>query len=472
MKKTFTSYILALAMMVMLPFNANAETTPTDDPNFAKINGIVQEMLGLWDEGAYKNALGLLDQAMAYDMTMIAADVRQSLLKVKTGIEGTANFQVDLMPGITSGLFTVTDGKWTKVNDADQLRMTFPDKNGNECVLTATVSGEKKELLVPVTDDDADDFLSRYGKMLASLLGIPLDKVKGYVTGVKKVTVTMPEKTNVVLTQGGRTVMDASVGIDLTSFTDQLDGLLVNSSFSFAKSTGNGFFTLSLSQTGYKPGFGANIDFAAKDGDQTLMTVKLSMPGTFTGINLSTMDFGINAISLEVDVNGKAKAVGKLTDISAFLRAMMGADNSTEASYQPALDEANKYVDVKLYYDGSDTPAAKMILASTYDEEDEEWGLMPRIIFFNNNNAEYTFHEFFSKQNFADVNEKVTSIVGDLKTFLVTAQGRVKEVSGVTVADAPVGTAAEEWYTTDGKKLGAAPQKGGLYISKGMKVKK
>ncbi len=463
MKVKFTSYIFALAMMVMAPFHANAETNPTDDPNFAKINGIVTEMLGMWDDNAYKNSLDLLDQAMKYDMTAVALDVRKSLLELKTGIEGTSNFQVAITPRITSGLFTVENGKWVKVDDAQYLRMAFPDKNGNECVLTANVSGQTKDLLVPVTDEDADDFLKQYGKMLSSLLGIPLEKVQGYVAGVKKVTVTIPETTNIVMTQNGKKVLDATIGVDLTSFTTELDGLLISASFSFAKSDGNGFFTLSLNQTGYKPGFGVNVDFTAKVNDLTIASLKLSMPGTFTGINLNTMDFGINTINMEVDVLGKAKAVGHLTDISAFLQALMKADTSSQEAYQPALDEANKYVDVKLYYDGSDTPAATMVLSSMYNEEEEEWGLMPHIIFYNNNNAEYAFKKFFSKTNFAAANEKVQSVMGDLKTFLTTAQGRVKEVSGVKNVSTKTNTAGTGWYTLDGRRL-TAPTKGLMIV--------
>jgi len=257
--------------------------------------------------------------------------------------------------------------------------------------------------------------------------------------------------------------LDATIGVDLTSFTTELDGLLISASFSFAKSDGNGFFTLSLNQTGYKPGFGVNVDFTAKVNDLTIASLKLSMPGTFTGINLNTMDFGINTINMEVDVLGKAKAVGHLTDISAFLQALMKADTSSQEAYQPALDEANKYVDVKLYYDGSDTPAATMVLGSMYNEEEEEWGLMPHIIFYNNNNAEYAFKKFFSKTNFAAANEKVQSVMGDLKTFLTTAQGRVKEVSGVKNVSTKTNTAGTGWYTLDGRRL-TAPTKGLMIV--------
>ena len=462
MKVKFTSYIIALAMMVMSPFHANAETNPTDDPNFAKINGIVMEMLGMWDDNAFNNSLSLLDQAMKYDMTAVALDVRQTLLDLKTGIEGTSNFQVTISPRIASGIFAVEDGKWVKKANSQELRMAFPDKNGAECVLTANVSGQPQDLLLPVTDEDAEDFLDDYGKMLASLLGIPVEKVKNYVNGVKKVTVTV-ETTNIVMTQGGKKVLDATIGIDPASFTNDVDGLLLNTSFSFAKSDGNGFFTLTLNQTGYKPGFGVNIDFTAKSNDLTIASLKFSMPGTFTGINLNTMDFGVNTINMEVDILGKAKAVGKLSDISAFLQALMKADNSSQEAYQPALDEANKYVDVKLYYDGNNTPAATMVLGSMYNEEDKEWKLMPHIIFYNNNNAEYAFKKFFSKTNFAAANEKVRSVAGDLKTFLTTAQSRVKEVSSVMNVGAKTKTVATEWYTLDGKRL-MAPVKGMMII--------
>ena len=458
MKVKFTSYIFALAMMVMAPFHANAETNPTDDPNFAKINGIVTEMLGMWDDNAYKNSLDLLDQAMKYDMTEIAQDLRHTLLDLKTGIEGTSNFQVAITPRIASGIFAVENGKWVKKANSQDLRMAFPDKNGNDCVLSANVTGQPVEYLLPVTDEDAEDFLDDYGKMLSSLLGIPLEKVKNYVNGVKKVTVAV-ETTNIVLTQGGKKVMDATIGIDPSSVTNEAEGLLLNTSFSFAKSNGDGFFTLTMNQTGYKPGLGLNIDFTAKSNDLTIASLKLSMPGTFTGINLNTMDFGINTINMEVDVLGKAQAVGKVSDISSFLKALMSADNSTQEAFQPSLDEANKYVDVKLYYDGSSTPAATMVLSSLYNEEEEEWKLMPHIIFYNNNNAEYAFKKFFSKTNFAAANEKVQSVIGDMKTFLTTAQSRVKEVNSVKNIGAKSNKVATEWYTLDGKRI-TTPAKG------------
>ena len=52
--------------------------------------------------------------------------------------------------------------------------------------------------------------------------------------------------------------------------------------------------------------------------------------------------------------------------------------------------------------------------------------------------------------------------MSDLKTFLTTAQGRVKEVSGVKNVSTKTNTAGTGWYTLDGRRLTAPTQ--GLMI--------
>lgn len=470
MKKTFTSFLLVLFSFLMTANTVGAQpaSKAIQSADKDKINGAVLGMLSQWDSQAYKNALDLLTQLMKYDMKALGHDAYKNMLAMKAIIDGTPDYRLLFGANMLTGHFTVSaeGDRWVKVSDADDLQFTFNDQDGKPCVVTFATSGATKTVSLPVDQDedgeDSEEDIQDGAKYLA-LLGLTIDNIKTLMSGVTRMDMVVPEHTQLIMTQGSTTLLNGTVDVDLSSLKDgeSVDALVLSMNAIFAKSTGTGTFELSLKDTGYKPVMGANIDFTAKSDGMTILSLKVSVPGTWKGLDLQTLDFGLESISLALDVMGQVQVKGGVPSIREFLMAMLSADDSDEESYKAALKLVNQKFDVKLYYDGSNTAAGWIMLQPYFDEEEEEWGAVP-VICFASDNSVYPVGEFFSAENFPDVLMGVAAIVGELEG-LSTAFDQVVEERVQSVKTVNGQTAiATEWYTLDGKRTTGA--------AKGLKI--
>ncbi len=468
MKKTFTSFLLVLFSFLMTANTVGAQPVKAiQSADKDKINGAVLGMLSQWDSQAYKNALDLLTQLMKYDMKALGHDAYKRMQTMKAIIDGTPNYRLLFGADILTGHFTVSaeGDRWVKVSDADDLQFTFNDKDGKPCVVTFTTSGATKTISLPVDQEDGEDSeedMQNSAKYLA-LFGLTIDNIKTLMSGVTRMDMVVPEHTQLIMTQGSTTLLNGTVDVDLSSLKDgeSVDALVLSMNAIFAKSSGTGTFELSLKDTGYKPVMGANIDFTAKSDGLPILSLKVSVPGTWKGLDLQTLDFGLESISVNLDVMGQVQVKGGIASIRGFLVAMLSADDSDEESFKAGLKEVNQMLDLKLYYDGSSTAAGWIMLQPYYDEEDEEWAAAP-VICFASDNSVYPVGEFFSAENFPDVLMGVATIVSELQGLSSVFEQTVEErVQGVKAVNGQTVTATE-WYTLDGKRTTGA--------AKGLKI--
>lgn len=468
MKKTFTSFLLVLFSFLMTANTVGAQPVKAiQSADKDKINGAVLGMLSQWDSQAYKNALDLLTQLMKYDMKALGHDAYKRMQTMKAIIDGTPNYRLLFGADILTGHFTVSaeGDRWVKVSDADDLQFTFNDKDGKPCVVTFTTSGATKTISLPVDQEDGEDSeedMQNSAKYLA-LFGLTIDNIKTLMSGVTRMDMVVAEHTQLIMTQGSTTLLNGTVDVDLSSLKEgeSVDALVLSMNAIFAKSSGTGTFELSLKDTGYKPVMGANIDFTAKSDGLPILSLKVSVPGTWKGLDLQTLDFGLESISVNLDVMGQVQVKGGIASIRGFLVAMLSADDSDEESFKAALEQVNQMLDLKLYYDGSNTAAGWIMLQPYYDEEDEEWAAAP-VICFASDNSVYPVGEFFSAENFPDVLMGVATIVSELQGLSSVFEQTVEErVQGVKAVNGQTVTATE-WYTLDGKRTTGA--------AKGLKI--
>lgn len=468
MKKTFTSFLLVLFSFLMTANTVGAQPVKAiQSADKDKINGAVLGMLSQWDSQAYKNALDLLTQLMKYDMKALGHDAYKRMQTMKAIIDGTPNYRLLFGADMLTGHFTVSaeGDRWVKVSDADDLQFTFNDKDGKPCVVTFTTSGATKTISLPVDQEDGEDSeedMQNSAKYLA-LFGLTIDNIKTLMSGVTRMDMVVAEHTQLIMTQGSTTLLNGTVDVDLSSLKEgeSVDALVLSMNAIFAKSSGTGTFELSLKDTGYKPVMGANIDFTAKSDGLPILSLKVSVPGTWKGLDLQTLDFGLESISVNLDVMGQVQVKGGIASIRGFLVAMLSADDSDEESFKAALEQVNQMLDLKLYYDGSNTAAGWIMLQPYYDEEDEEWAAAP-VICFASDNSVYPVGEFFSAENFPDVLMGVATIVSELQGLSSVFEQTVEErVQGVKAVNGQTVTATE-WYTLDGKRTTGA--------AKGLKI--
>ena len=124
------------------------------------------------------------------------------------------------------------------------------------------------------------------------------------------------------------------------------------------------------------------------------------------------------------------------------------------------LDQLSQFIDLKLYYDGSSTPAASLQLVPAYDEEYEEWDVQACIAFASDGET-YLIGNYFSEENFPEVIMALAGITEGMKEIVDIMEDKAERAIQ-SVAAAKQQTTATEFYTIDGRRTTQA--------AKGLKV--
>jgi hypothetical protein len=222
---------------------------------------------------------------------------------------------------------------------------------------------------------------------------------------------------------------------------------------------------VNIANTGYKPGVGINIDITGKKDDQQLVALKLNAPGTLDLENLMTEDginIGFQSLSLEADVMGQAQLKGSINSLNALINFSNALDNVTsEEEMKALLVQANQLIDVKLYYNGSSTPAAALQLRPAYDEDYEEWDAEAYIVFASDG-ASYLIGDFFTAENFPEIIQAAMNIASGMSDIADIIKDKAQETIQ-SVADTKLQkSVATEFYSIDGRRT--------TQTAKGLKV--
>ena len=400
--------------------NANAQGTDRD-----KISSAMMHLLNEWDRDAYTGILDLIAQVLDYDAEELVVNAQQKLAGMKTPNGDT--YRLTLDPTAFFGNYAVVNKRWVRQGDADNIKLTFPDRQGNECVAIVTLSGEKKSFTTHDVKVIDESDLEKYKEKSEKIYNI----MKGFAAianGVTELTIVMQENVDVSFTQGGKEMLHANVNLDLSGIKDDewnlLDGIALSSNVSFARSDGPGTFDLTLNKTGYMPGMGLNLDFTAKKGDKQLVAAKLSAPGTFTGIN-SEFNLGLQSLNVDIDVMGEIQAKGGAADLTAFIQALMMGRSMASAG---PVDLSQQFA-INIYYDK--LPEVKgiftLVLAPNADGDVK---LAP-VINFTSDGSTNVVTNYFTTANFPEVRAKVEEIYTDAKGLIEIIKQKAGLASGI-----------------------------------------
>lgn len=468
MKRTITRYFFVLFTLLMTATTVRAEAVQSADRD--KISGIVVNLISQWDQQAFENAKMLITQVAQFDLTNVATGSLVKLLGMKSAIEGTTDYRLLFSGRVFTGHFVVQDGAWVKESDADDLQFTY-EVNGVPVVLKLTTSDETKMTSVPM---EGEDIASMVGGLLSGkdsqMAEVATMALESFLDGVTMLSLDVPAQTNLDLTIGGQPLVTLDIKMDLDALGETpLDGIMVsNANLKFYKgllgNTTPGTYEVNIANTGYKPGAGINIDITGKKDNAQLISLKLNAPGTLDLQNLITeegINLGFDQVTVYADVMGQGQLKGNI-NLNALLSLSSAMDMITsEAEMKALLEQANQQIDVKLYYDGSTTPAASLQLLPAYDEEDEEWAAEAYIVFASDNKS-YLIGDFFSEENFPEILQAVMGIAGEMGDIAEVIKNRAEETIQ-SVADAKLQkTVATEFYTIDGRRTTQA--------AKGLKV--
>ena len=320
------------------------------------------------------------------------------------------NYKCLILASNFTGHFTAQNGKWNYTN-ANDLRFIFKDSLGKECVLKVIPSGNVKKVYL-FNIDDWYDYEYDY---------INGDYIYYDYYNRTQYTIGMPEKIEVILTQGGNEVIKNTVNIDLSNIVDEEFDLSKSDVSASATIKLNNGYEFVASQVVYDANAKASVVLKISKGNSALLTI--SAASDLSGIpscNVSAFTSDVNFNDnynfdnvsakntyLKFDILGKVQMQGVISDVNKFVEYLDEANNNddNESRYKSYLNQANGLMNINLFYDGSAIKQASITFEAF---EDGIWGgktywTYEPIINFYDGSSYSTFEAFFNDIDFKNV---------------------------------------------------------------------
>lgn len=453
-----------LLLFVVLLSGCWSFASAQSDKDF--INETGTELLNQWDADGYRNVAALLKRAMSFDQHAITVWGVNSLNAIKHTItqpwHGISDgYMLYLRPSSFTGHFKVEGNSWVKESDADDVQFTFPDENGTSCVFKLVTKGSTRSITLEADEDEDDDDFED-----ADEGNVVIDDLS---KDVKFVTVEIPERVEMTMTQGSKQLMQTTVEFDLSCFVDDWNiidnGFMVSINSSFAKSTGSGTFDIGLNNVGYKPGIGVSFSFSAKKDGKTLVAWNLTAPGTIGGSLDMTRagGIGLQSLNFDVDIMGRIQAKYNIADMDTYSDLMdQLEDSESEAEAKSIIASLSKQITGNMYYNNGSQSKGSFGLEAYYDEEEWEWTSRPTITFASDNST-YALEEYFSEENFPDVVSGIRDIITELQELAASVTEDLNKMNDDAMDISEPAVAAGK-MTFDGQQLSLSGLQAGARI--------
>ncbi len=435
--------IKRLLLMTMLMTGS----APSSDTNF--INNQGKDLMSLWDSEAFDNLESLLMQVMEYDTKEIAAWGVNGINAIKAPITGSICGFTDgymMLANISTytGRFEVVNNRWVRVGDADDVQFYFTDKDGNDCVVKITTSGDTKVVNVPCEEDEAEEKSGKDGEEEESLF--ESEAIETCMADVNVVAVEVPEHAEFSVTQAGKQVMTLIVDLDLSYLGDTWDvkenGFAYNALFSVAKSMSaktmgyDGNYDIAVSNC-YKPGEGIKFSAEVKDNGNPVVSFNLNGIGTLNfddgimpiGEEEGTIkNLGIESLTADLDVMGNIQAKCSIPDFSAFTKKLTSSSEiEDETDAKKMANELNKQMNIDIYYEKENNTKGLVEFKPVYNEDLDEWSVESTINFTNDNSSQ-SLKDYFTEENLPDFMGTVLGIYRDIENMMSSVKKTKEEI--------------------------------------------
>ncbi len=289
------------------------------------------------------------------------------------------------------GAFEYQNGEWVKTrNGGDDLVFTFPYNSGT-CVATVKASGETYQVHHEELDTHKYTYGYDYSKRITyeNRIGVPQ-----YVT--------------VTLINGGKTLISVNVKTYVKSGTE------ISLSSDIAEVTVNATvadYTINVSQAKFTGGSGVTASFEIKKNSEMLVKATATANGSFSDkgklLKAGKMD-------VDADVLGKVQLRGTISNFDTMKSYLEVADENrtNETEYKSALDNANKQLNIGVYYNYSDTKMSYLQFApyKKSDYSGERW-YREEVICFRDGSSYNTVENFFDNTGFKAVKKRFDNLI-------------------------------------------------------------
>lgn len=345
--------------------------------------------------------------------------------------EYTADWLFTLAP--FTGKYTLRNGKWT-VEDADNLVIIAPDAAGKDCVFTLDKSSKTTDVMF--ADFEKNETVKYENSNWMGWDPVTGEDIYGdyYETNYEKerIEFVLPEKINMTLVDNGQTMLAA----EITTKAD-INGILFPDYFPDNQIIENGVLSISskIDVAGYS--FICDRIKSEKNDMSVLMNVKKGGTNAITltassgnlkvtertwtdedGRTRSEAVYEIDKLEIGADVMGKLQVSGNMDIVplteqtDKFYDAVYG--DKPEADCFKYIDEANKYMDLGVYFGSKERQASILLKGEIENGEYGRDGIVSTILEFSDK-SRYSFEDYFNEKDF----KKVIDIVEDLMESFV-----------------------------------------------------
>ena len=302
-----------------------------------------------------------------------------------------------------TGHFTAQDSGWV-YSESDDLQFDFKDANDKACVLKIAQEGDVTTFSVPDIEVEDIDWYEDYAD---------------YYHGMTFISIDIPEKIVVSLTQDGKDMVKATLTPDLSSLDEGYFDigktcLLMGSVFEL----GNGYKVSFQAEESPNKKISLNCNLSNTTGELIAFTASGDPSGipSYVLENMSDLDMIGDTIQSSEDLNtknmyisfavlGKAQIIGRVADYKEMASLISDINESEEEEeYRAALDKFNSKLDLGLYYNGSTQKEAylqfelKIQDVEEVERHGEIWETIPVMVF--SDGARVSCEEFFDEKGF------------------------------------------------------------------------
>lgn len=307
------------------------------------------------------------------------------------------------------GEFTLQDGTWEQnAKDVKFLKFNFTSNTGESCYLK--ISHSEKGTTIHNESFDYEDWSG-------------WDEYLYYENSFM-----IPEKINVELVQGSKVLSDIvlETTLDLpdgsgTEFDYIRDAASIKATFNVAD------YSILLEKAEYKNGKYAGFAAKFQKNNETLMSMNVSGEGDIT--NEENLYGSISNVSYKI--MDKLEFKGSVLDINKlekYLDEMWDNEEvyTNEENFKKYLDEANKLIDIQLYFNGSSKSSSYLELYPFFEEDYyyEGYWDYESVIMFSDGTGYASFENYFDEIFFDNVIKKFENLVSDFEGLAEDGKGK------------------------------------------------
>ncbi len=355
-----------------------------------------------------------------------------------TYIYNYANYKYLLRASAFKGHFSVQNGKWV-CTEADDLKATFKDRLGNDCVIKLTTSGATKTIHLMKDTDSDYKWNSWYDNLDNYYNERTIDR------NYNDFYVDIPEHITLTFTQGGKTIISTKADIDISQIKAENWDLSRDGISTTVKAQVNNYEVV-IDRASYSPENGASVKFELKKNGNIILyggadaggyltekysddeeedeedvpgwgSTKISSSRRSSDVDISS----VGAANITLNVLGWMRINATTTNVYSVKKTLENIDDNktNEDEIKRYASRLNELLKANFYYLKEETSRGTISAEAFLDHVDnylnrEYWDVKP-IITFTSDGSSYAIDNYFTEDSFKTVVDTFRNLLDDFE---------------------------------------------------------